>query len=78
MLKALLNPYVLVIITTLVTATLVTVYNRTLESDKSKVNRGFYKILIFGLVSGLALVFAINRPEQIMNEPFFEDGVQNF
>jgi hypothetical protein len=78
MLQALLNPYVLVVLTTLITAVLVTLYNRTLESDTSKVTKSFYKIMIIGGVSGLALVFAINRPEKTLTEPFFEDGAASF
>lgn len=78
MFQFILNPYVLVIATTLLTATLVTLYNRTLESNNSKVEKAFYKILIIGSVSGLALVFALNRPEKTLAEPFFEDGAASF
>ena len=78
MLQFLLNPYVLVVATTLLTATLVTLYNRTLEADESKVQRSFYKILVIGSLAGLALVFAVNRPEKTLTEPFFEDGTASF
>jgi hypothetical protein len=76
MLQALMNPYVLVIVTSILTAALVTLYNRTLERDDSKTNRSFYKIAVIGIMAGSALVFAVNRPEKVMQEPFFEDGVQ--
>lgn len=78
MFQFILNPYVLVMVTTLLTATLVTLYNKTLESDESKIDRAFYKILIIGGVSGLALVFALNRPEKTLSEPFFEDAAGSF
>ena len=76
MLQALLNPYVLVMATSILTAILVTMYNRTLERDDSKTNRSFYKIALIGIMAGSALVFAVNRPDKLMQEPFFEDGVQ--
>lgn len=77
MLQAMLNPYVLVVMTSLLTATLVTMYNRTIDrNDKSKSDKSFYKILLIGAVTGSALVFAVNRPDKVMQEPFFEDGVQ--
>lgn len=78
MLQALLNPYVLVVVTTLLTASLVGLYNKTLETDNSKVMKSFYKIAIIGSVTGLALVFLINRPEKTLTEPFFEDGAGSF
>jgi hypothetical protein len=74
MLQILLNPYVLVVVTTLLTASLVALYNRTLERDTSKVMKSFYKIAVIGTVTGLALVFVANRPEKTLSEPFFEDG----
>ncbi len=77
MMRLLRNPYVLVLVTTLLTATITTLYNRTLESDTSKVNKSFFKILIFGLVSGFALVFIANRPEKVLNEPFYENDLNN-
>ena len=78
MFQFILNPYALVIATTLLTATLVTLYNRTLEPNNSKVDKAFFKILLIGGVSGLALVFALNRPEKTLTEPFFEDGAASF
>ncbi len=78
MFQFILNPYVLVIVTTLMTATLVTLYNKTLEADESKIQRSFYKILVIGSLTGMALVFAVNRPEKTLTEPFFEDGTASF
>jgi hypothetical protein len=74
MLQILLNPYVLVVVTTFLTASLVALYNKTLERDNSKVMNSFYKIIVIGTVTGLALVFAANRPEKTLSEPFFEDS----
>lgn len=78
MLQALLNPYVLVVVTTLLTASLVALYTKTVESDSDKVMKSFYKIAVIGTVTGLALVFAVNRPEKTLSEPFFEDGAGSF
>lgn len=78
MLQVLLNPHVLVVATTLLTATLVALYTRTLENDAQKAMKSFYKIAVIGIVSGLALVFVANRPEKTLSEPFFEDGVGSF
>ncbi len=78
MLQALLNPYVLVVVTTLLTASLVALYTKTIESDSDKVMKSFYKIAVIGTVTGLALVFAVNRPEKTLSEPFFEDGAGSF
>lgn len=78
MLQALLNPYVLVVVTTLLTASLVALYTKTIESDSDKVMKSFYKISVIGTVTGLALVFAVNRPEKTLSEPFFEDGAGSF
>jgi hypothetical protein len=55
------NPYVIIIFSTLVTATVVTMYNRTLEPDESKINRAFFKIAIIGIVSNLALMYFVTR-----------------
>jgi len=77
MLRILLNPYLLVIATSLITAGLVTLYNKTMETDKNKINNAFFKILIFGAISGLAFVFVVDRPDAILAEPFFEDAASS-
>ena len=71
------NPYVLVIVTTVLTAVATMLYNKTLESDTSKVNKAFFKTLVFGLALGLPLAFLANRTDKVLNEPYYENDFGN-
>ena len=73
------NPYVLVSLVVALTALVTMAYNKTLESDTSKVNNAFYKTLIFGMAIGLPLAYLANRSsgDDMMNGSFYDDSFNN-
>ncbi|AAC96858.1 hypothetical protein PBCVAN69C_626L [Paramecium bursaria Chlorella virus AN69C] len=74
----LLNPYVIVITVALLTATLVSIFNKYAEPGEKNVGRNFLKIFVAALVSGVAFVFIANRPDDVLTEPFLEGGLADF
>jgi len=74
----LLNPYVIVLVVALMTATLVSIYNKYAEPNEKNMGRNFAKIFVAALVSGIAFVFIANRPDEILSEPFLEGGLADF
>jgi hypothetical protein len=74
----LLNPYVIVMVVALMTATLVSIYNKYTEPNEKNMGRNFAKIFVAALVSGIAFVFVANRPDEILSEPFLEGGLADF
>lgn len=79
MLQMFLNPYMLVTMTTLLTAILVAVYTKYSDpEDKTPAIKSFFQVLVAGLVMGISFVFVINRPESMMTEAFEINGVPDF
>ena len=79
MLQMFLNPYILVTVSTFLTAILVAIYTKYAEhDDKTPVSKTFGKILLAGLVGGLSFVFIVNRPESMMTEAFEVGGIPDF
>jgi hypothetical protein len=74
----LLNPYVIVLTVALLTATLVSIFNKYTEPNEKNVGRNFLKIFVAALVSGVAFVFIANRPDDILTEPFLDGGLADF
>ena len=72
------NPYVIVITVALLTATLVSIFNKYAEPGEKNVGRNFLKIFVAALVSGVAFVFIANRPDDILTEPFLDGGLADF
>ena len=64
------NPFALAVVVVLVTATMFTAYNKTLEPDEAKVNKAFYKIAVLGIASNLALVYFLTRTGTAPLPPF--------
>jgi len=74
----LLDRYVIVVAVAIFTATLVSVYNKYAEPGEKNIGRNFVKIFIAALVSGTAFVFIVNRPDEVLNEPFMAGGIADF
>ena len=74
----LLNPYIIVMVVALLTATIVSIYNKYAEPNEKNMGRNFLKIFVAALVSGVAFVFIANRPDEILSEPFLEGGLADF
>ncbi|AGE57400.1 hypothetical protein PBCVNEJV4_562R [Paramecium bursaria Chlorella virus NE-JV-4] len=74
----LMNPYVIVFTVALLTATLVSIFNKYAEPGEKNMGRNFLKIFVAALVSGVAFVFIANRPDDVLTEPFLEGGLADF
>jgi hypothetical protein len=72
------NPYVIVITVALMTATIVSIFNKYAEPNEKNSIRNFLKIFVAALVSGVAFVFIANRPDDILTEPFLDGGLADF
>ena len=72
------NPYVIVFTVALLTATLVSIFNKYTEPGEKNVGRNFLKIFVAALVSGVAFVFIANRPDDVLTEPFLDGGLADF
>lgn len=68
------HPYVFSLTLALLTATLVWLYARTVETDPDKVTKTFNKTLLAGVIAALALTWLVHRQEQVSTEPFSADG----
>jgi len=64
------HPYIFALSIALVTATLMWLYTKTLETDTEKVQKTFYKTLAAGTIAALALTWLAYRQEPISTEPF--------
>ncbi|ABU44138.1 hypothetical protein AR158_C593R [Paramecium bursaria Chlorella virus AR158] len=72
------NPYFIVIVVAIFTASLVTLYNKYAEQGEKNPGRTFLKIFVAALVSGVSFVFIANRPDDVLSEPFMEGGLADF
>lgn len=71
MISFLQNPYVFSVVTAILTAGAVYAYQYTVDNkDREATKKLFYKVLIVGIIIGLALAYAVNRPVPVSNEPF--------
>lgn len=68
------HPYVFSLLIAVLTAALMWLYTRTIEKDKSIVNKTFNKTLAAGVVAALALTWLVYRQEPVCTEPFPTDG----
>lgn len=66
------QPYVLAAAIAVLTATLVYLYSRTIESDQ-KANKTFYKTLAAGLIVGFGLAYLSQPKKEVLaTEPFMD------
>lgn len=67
------HPYVFALTIAIITAVLVGLYERTIESDPEKVRTTFNKTLAAGVLTALALTWLVHRQEAVSCEPFQAD-----